>query len=270
MIAVIAGEGNLPKVIINNFYKKKVNFFLINLRKKKIINKKNIYNLNITQISKILNLLKKNNCKEVILAGKVSRPSIEDFKLDYQAIKLLPKLIFHLKKGDSHVLDFVINFLKKNKINVISCLKYLPEITADKFTSPIKISNKEMADIKKGTKLLNHINSNFDVGQSVVINNGFVVGIEAAEGTDLMLNKIIPIQKKINKKGSLSGVLIKMPKKIQDIRVDIPTIGLKTIQNCLKAGIRGIALKKNENIFLDQEKSLKLIKQNNFFIKVIN
>ena len=68
----------------------------------------------------------------------------------------------------------------------------------------------------------------------------------------------------------MSGVLIKIPKKIQDIRVDIPTIGLRTIQNCLRAGIRGIALKKNENIFLDQKKSLKLIKQNNFFIKVIN
>ena len=117
--------------------------------------------------------------------------------------------------------------------------------------------------------LLNHINSKFDVGQSIVINNGFVVGIEAAEGTDLMLNKIIPIQKKINK-GPLSGVLIKMPKKIQDIRVDIPTIGFRTIKNCLKAGIRGIALKKNQNIFLDQEKSLKLIKRNNFFIKIIN
>jgi DUF1009 family protein len=68
----------------------------------------------------------------------------------------------------------------------------------------------------------------------------------------------------------LSGVLVKMPKKIQDIRVDIPTIGFRTIQNCIRAGIRGIALKKNENIFLDQEKSLKLIKDKHFFIKVVN
>lgn len=269
MIAVIAGEGNLPKLIIKKFIKKKINFCLINLSKKKIINKKNIYNFNIIQISKILNLLKKNKCKEVILAGKVLRPNIKDFRLDYQAVKLLPDIIFNLKKGDSYMLDLVINFFKKNKINVVSCLKYLPEITADNFICPIKVSNKEIKDIKKGKKLLNHINSKFDVGQSIVINNGFVVGIEAAEGTDLMLNKIILIQKKINK-DSLSGVLIKMPKKIQDIRVDIPTIGFKTIKNCLKAGLRGIALKKNENIFLDQEKSLKLIKKNNFFIKVIN
>ena len=269
MIAVIAGEGTLPKVIIKKFQKKKINICIINLSKKKIINRKNTYNLNITEISKILNLLKKNHCNEVILAGKVSRPNIDEFKLDYQIIKLLPEIIFNSKKGDSYLLDFIVNLFKKNKINVISCLKYLPEITADGFICPSKISNKDIADIRKGKMLLNHINSKFDVGQSIVINNGFVVGIEAAEGTDLMLNKIISIQKKINK-GSLSGVLIKMPKKIQDIRVDIPTIGFRTIQNCIRAGIRGIALKKNENIFLDQKKSFKLIKQNNFFIKVIN
>ena len=68
----------------------------------------------------------------------------------------------------------------------------------------------------------------------------------------------------------LSGVLVKMPKKIQDIRVDIPTIGLSTIKNCLDACIKGIALKKNENIFLDQERCYKLIQKNNFFIKVVN
>ena len=269
MIAIIAGEGHLPKIIIKKLNKKKIKFCLINLSKNKIFNKKNIYNLNITEISNILNLLKKNECKEVVLVGKVSRPSIKDFNLDHQTVKLLPKIIFNLKKGDSYVLDLVINFFKKNKINVVSCLKYLPEITADSFVSPSKISNKEIADINKGKTLLNHINSKFDVGQSIVINNGFVVAIEAAEGTDLMLNKIVSIQKKINK-GSLSGVLIKMPKKIQDIRVDIPTIGYKTVQNCIKAGIRGIALKKNENIFLDQERSLRLMKKNNFFIKVIN
>lgn len=59
MIAVIAGEGNLPKIIIRKFYKKKINFCVINLSKKKSINRKNTYNLNITEISNILNLLKK-------------------------------------------------------------------------------------------------------------------------------------------------------------------------------------------------------------------
>jgi len=61
-----------------------------------------------------------------------------------------------------------------------------------------------------------------------------------------------------------------VPKKIQDLRVDLHTIGYETIRNCIKIGLRGIALKKNQNIFLDQKKSLNLIKKNNFFITVIN
>lgn len=265
MIGLIAGIGNLPKVIIKKFNQKKIKYCLINLNFK--YKRKNYYK--ITEITKIINFLKKNNCKEVILAGKVIRPSIKDFNFDYETIKLLPKIIYNLKKGDSYILDLAIKIFKKNNIKVVSCLKYLPEITADNFVSPSKHSKQDLEDIKKAKLILNHINSKFDVGQSIVVNKGFVVGIEAAEGTDLMLEKISQIQKKINK-GSLSGVLVKMPKKIQDKRVDIPTIGLRTIKNCLKIGLKGIALKKNENIFLDQEQSYKLLKNNNFFIKVVN
>lgn len=268
MIGLIAGEGSLPKVLIKQFNRKKINFCLLNLTSKKIT-KKNSYNLCITEISKIIKILKQNNCREVIMVGKVTRPSLKNFRMDFLTIKLLPKIIYNLKKGDSYILDFVIKVFKKNKINVVSCLKYLPEIKAENFISSSKPSSKDMADINKAKLILKHINSKFDVGQSIVVNRGFVVGIEAAEGTDLMLKKIAKIQAKINT-GLPSGVLVKMPKKIQDIRVDIPTIGLSTIKNCLDAGIKGIALKKNENIFLDQERCYKLIKKNNFFIKVVN
>ena len=84
-----------------------------------------------------------------------------------------------------------------------------------------------------------------------------------------VFKKLFFLKNKINKKNP-SGVLIKVPKKIQDLRVDLPTIGYETIRNCIKIGLRGIALKKNQNIFLDQKKSLNLIKKHSFFITVIN
>lgn len=268
MIGVIAGKGNLPKVLINKLIQKKIKFILINIGfKAKINNISN--NFKITEIFNIIDFLNSNHCKKVILVGKVNRPSLKDLKFDYKILKLLPEILINLKKGDSFLLDLVIKILKKNKIEVVSCLKYIPEITADNFLSKTKPSKDDILDIKKGKSLLEHINSKFDVGQSVVVNKGFVVGIEGAEGTDLMLRKITKIQKKINN-GKLSGVLVKIPKKIQDIRVDIPTIGINTIKNCINAGIKGIALKRNENIFLDQNKCNELIKKNKFFIKVIN
>ena len=268
MIGLLIGDGNLPKVLIKNLLLKKTKFIAINLSNKKI-SKKFFYNFNISQFSKIVETLKKNNCKEVILAGKVTRPRSEDIKIDFNTIKILPKILLSLSKGDSHALDFVINYLKKINMKVVSCTKYAPELLAENLIKKFKLSNQDLKDIEKGKEVLNHINKKYDVGQSIIINKGLVVGIEAAEGTDAMISKSLPMIKKMNKK-KCSGVLVKLPKKIQDLRVDLPTIGYDTIKNCIKIGLNGIALKKNQNIFLDQEKSLNLIKKNNFFITVIN
>ena len=268
MIGIIAGDGDLPKLLVKKLNKKKISFIYINLQPKKIL-KTNFYNYNIFEISNILKALNVNNCQKVILVGKVFRPPIHDFRFDKELIKLLPKILLNYKKGDGHLLDMVINFFKKNKITVISCINYLSELKAENFISINKPNKQDLLDINKGVKLLNHINSKFDVGQSAIINKGYVVAIEGASGTDSMINNSIKIQKKINK-NNYSGVLIKIPKKKQDLRVDLPTIGYRTIKNCIRAGVKGIALKKNENIFLDQNKSFDIIKKNNFFIKVID
>jgi DUF1009 family protein len=268
MIGIIAGEGSLPKVLINNFLLKKKKVLVINLSKKKI-KKKNFFNFKITELSKIIKTLKTHNCKEVILAGKVTRPRIQDLKIDFNTLKIIPKIIKSFRKGDSYALDFVIDYFRKINIHIVSCTKYLPELAAENFKKKFQISAKDKKDIEKGNAVLNHINNKHDVGQSIIVNNGYIVGIEAAEGTDQMILKSKKILKKINKNKS-GGVLVKIPKKIQDLRVDLPTIGYNTIRNCLKVGLRGIALKKNQNIFLDQEKSLNLIKNNNFFITFVN
>ena len=268
MIGLLIGDGNLPKVLIKRLEQKKIKFIAINLSKKKIF-KNFFYNFNISQFSKIVETLKVNNCKKVILVGKVIRPRTEDIKIDFNTLRLLPKILLSLKKGDSHALDFVINHLNQMNMKVISCTKYLPELLAENFVNKVKLSKQDLRDIEKGKAILNHINKKYDVGQSIIFNKGLVVGIEAAEGTDAMILKSSSVMNKINKKNP-SGVLIKVPKKIQDLRVDLPTIGYETIRNCIKIGLRGIALKKNQNIFLDQKKSLNLIKKHSFFITVIN
>ena len=267
MIGIIAGDGSLPKLIVKKLKNKKFNHIVINLSKKN--QKQQKYNFAITQISSIIQILKKNQCKEVILAGKVTRPNFADLRFDKKIIKFLPKILDGLKKGDSYLLDLVINILKKEKMKVVSCTKYLPELFANNIKSEKIISGQDLKDIKKGKNLLEFLNQKFDVGQSAIISNGYVVAIEAAEGTDEMLSKSSKILKKINRTKQ-SGILLKLPKKIQDLRVDLPTIGFRTLQKCISLGLNGIVLKKNAHIFLDQKKSKNLIAKNNFFIKVIN
>ena len=267
MIGIIAGDGSLPKLIVKKLKNKKINHIVINLSKKN--QKQQKYNFAITQISSIIQILKKNQCKEIILAGKVTRPNFADLRFDKKIIKFLPKILDGLKKGDSYLLDLVINILKNEKMKVISCTKYLPELFANNIKSEKILTSQDLKDIKKGKNLLETLNQKFDVGQSAIISNGYVVAIEAAEGTDEMLSKSSKILKKINRTKQ-SGILLKLPKKIQDLRVDLPTIGFRTIQKCINLGLNGIILKKNAHIFLDQQKSKNLIAKNNFFIKVIN
>ena len=89
------------------------------------------------------------------------------------------------------------------------------------------------------------------------------MAIEAAEGTDEMLKRVAKIRLKISNK---SGVLIKLPKKKQSLSYDLPTIGYKTVQLCVKSKLNGIFLKKNQNIFLDQKRAIKLANKHGFFI----
>ena len=98
--------------------------------------------------------------------------------------------------------------------------------------------------------------------QGVVIRNNRVVALETNGGTEKMLRKIRK-DSKIN-----NGVLIKYPKKKQDLRVDLPTIGLDTLKQCKKAGIKGIVLKHKMNIFLNKKSSIKFANKNKMFILV--
>ena len=113
-------------------------------------------------------------------------------------------------------------------------------------------------DIEKGKKILEN-NSKFDIGQSIVMQQGSVIGIEAAQGTDNLLRQSSTY---INNK----GVLIKLAKLNQDLRADLPTIGIRTLKNCHKFGICGVAYSANKTIFINKGKILEFCKNNNIFL----
>ena len=107
-------------------------------------------------------------------------------------------------------------------------------------------------------------NSKYDIGQSILVQEGNVIGIEAIQGTDNLIKQSLPYMQKVKK-----GVLIKLIKVKQDLRADLPTIGLKTLKNCLKSGVVGIAYSANKTIFLDKEKILSFCIKNNFSYMVV-
>ena len=265
MLGLIVGESSLPNYVINKLLKKNIEFLILDLTKSYIYKRyKNSYSLKITELGKAISILKKNNCKNVIFIGKVERPDISLLKFDRKALFYLPRLFSAFKKGDGNILKEIIKIFKENKLNVVNSMKFTPElIFKDKSINKVKINNTDKSSISKGVKIIKSL-SKFDIGQSVVINNGYVLAIEGPEGTDETIKRSLHLSKKYKLKNK--SILVKFPKANQDLRIDLPTIGFDTIKNCIKANIKGIAVKRAQNIILDRDKIINLVKKNNFFI----
>ena len=102
----------------------------------------------------------------------------------------------------------------------------------------------------------------YNFSQGTVVRNNKVVAIEGKGGTEKMLKKCQ------SKKIKNSGVLVKFPKKKQDLRIDLPTVGLKTLVQCKSAGLKGIVLKAKQNVFLERKKCITFANKNKMFIIV--
>ena len=261
MIGLIFGDTDFPIEILKTIKKKKINYLIIDLSKsKKFKNDKRSYSVSIGQFGKIINILKENKCKKVIFAGKVNYPNLSKLKLDFKGLYYIPRIIRASKLGDAAILKEIIKILTHYKIKTESSLKFNPELSLKKGNySKIKPNNQDQLDIKIAIKALNNLGQ-YSYSQGVVVRNKKVVLIEGIGGTEKMLKN------SKSKKFRNHGVLVKFPKKKQDLRVDLPTIGLKTLKQSKIAGLKGIVIKSKQNVFLDKNKCINFANKNKMFI----
>ena len=263
MLGLILGGAQFPKEILKKIKKLKIKHFIIDLSQKKEFKKeKNVNYVSLGQFGKIINIIKKNKCKKVIFAGKVYKPKLSTLKLDLKGIYYIARIINAAKKGDAAILKEIINILSKEKIKVIKSNTYNPELTLKKGVYTItKPSKQNLNTINKGVEILEKENS-FNHVQGLVIDKFNNTNKEKSGGTKKMINSL-------NKNKFLERILIKLPKKKQDLRIDLPTIGIDTLNDCKKYFIKGIVLKSNANIFLDKTKCINFANKNKIFIKII-
>ncbi len=266
-IGIISGDGNLPIYIGNSLIKKNfdITYLLLNsVKSKKIYKKHNYVDINILSIKKIINILKKNNIQKIIFAGSIRRPSIKELGFDIETIKLAKKLFLE-KKGDNNLLVSIKNYLEEKGFAFLEWTKYCPELfSIENNLSKIKPSKHAVNNLKKAQSIYSHF-KNIDVGQSMIIQNQLVLGLEAIEGTDSLIKRCSYYRRKGDK-----GSLIKFSKKNQSMLIDIPLIGLKTIKNIKKFSYEGVFLEKNKCLIIDKEKIIKYANQNNIFISSVD
>ena len=263
MIGLIFGETSFPIKILKKIKKRKLNYLIVDLSKSKKFKKdKKSYSVSIGEFGKIISILKDNSCKKVLFAGKVSKPNFSKLKLDLKGIYYMPRIIKSSKIGDVAILKEIINILKEQSIKTISSLSFNPELSLKKGNySKIKPNKEDQKNIKKAINTLNKLGK-YNFSQGTVVRNKKVIAIEGRDGTEKMLKKCK------SKKFRNNGVLVKFPKKKQDLRIDLPTVGLKTLKQCTVAGLKGIVLKGKQNIFLDKNKCINWANKNKMFITV--
>lgn len=265
-IIILAGKGDLPYEVIKVLKLQKKLFKVIAFEKNKVslkVSKLLYKEINFGGIITALKNLKKDGFESIIMVGAVQKPKISEIIPDMNSIKLLPEFAKKIiEGGDNNLLSFSIKKIKDLGFQILDIRKILPTYFYPKGiitkTAPDK---KFLSDIKKGKKILNTI-SRFDIGQSIIIQNGDVVGIEGAEGTDALIKH----SKSFLSKDKRGGVLVKLSKLKQELLVDLPTIGKTTIENCKKNNVCGVAYSSGKTIFLDAEKILNFCNKNKIFL----
>ncbi len=192
--------------------------------------------------------LRAAGCRELVLAGPVKRPSLLDLRPDAMGAKLLARIGRAAFAGDDGLLAAIVRVLGEEGFTVIGAHEVIGEVLAPEgLLSATAPDAAALADITRGVAVVHALGA-ADVGQGAVVQQGIVLAVEAVEGTDAMLARAATLRRP-----GPGGVLVKLVKPGQDRRADLPTLGVKTVQGVVEAGLRGIAFEAGGAILMDRE-----------------
>ena len=265
-IGLVAGSGNLPISIVKECINRNIKPFVVLVNGFAMRdNYKNLDNITINfgDVGKAINFFKKNKVKYIVFAGGVKKPNIKRIWPDFKGLFLLFRLLRCKYFGDDSILQTTIKCLEKEGFSVLSVDEILSDIKISVgIAGSITLPNKDYnIDINLGIKVLKQI-GDLDIGQSVVVQNGIVLGIECLEGTE----KLIERCGKLKYNSGRKPVLIKIKKTKQTKKIDLPAIGEDTIIQLKKAGFAGIAIDANDGLIINRENTIRLADENNLFI----
>ena len=195
------------------------------------------------EVGKLFAALKERAIAEMVIIGAMTRPELVDLRLDWGAVKRAAGLAQLFRRGDNGLLAGLAAIIEREGVRVVGAHEIAPRLLAP--FGPIGArapSEEDETDISLGVRLLGAL-SIFDAGQGAIVAAGRVLAIEAAEGTDAMLARVAEMRANGRLRlAGLAGVLVKAPKRGQDLRLDMPAVGPKTIEGAVKAQLRGVAI----------------------------
>jgi DUF1009 family protein len=269
-IAIVSGGGTLPFATADAAMQKGRRAVLLALRGSADPARVPDYPhhwIAVGQIGRMCKLARQEGCRDMVFIGGLVRPTLGQLRFDFETLLLLPRLARIFRGGDGHFFHGIVSIFEERGFNVLGAHEVAPRILVPEGAlGRCKPSTTDLTDITRGLEFL-HATGPFDVGQAVVIAQNRILGVEAAEGTDHMLARFADVRRS----GRIripagTGVLVKAPKQGQDRRIDLPSIGPKTIESAINAGLNGIAVVAGSAIVAEPERIAEMADRANLFV----
>lgn len=263
-LGIVAGGGNLPQRLIDYCKLNGRDFFVLAIEGNadKTICAADIPHqwIRIGQAGSGFKRFGKENVEEVVMIGTIRRPTIKELVPDMRTAAFFAK-VGAKSLGDDGILRALIKEIEGEKMKVVGIQDVMPELLAKSgVLGKIKPKKQDKLDIKRGVEVAFALGQ-LDVGQAAIVQNGLVLGLEGIEGTDELIKRC----KNYKRKGN-GGVLVKLRKPQQDMRIDLPTIGTKTVINAKESGLAGIAIHAGNTLIVDEKEVIKLANKEGLFI----
>ena len=262
-LGILAGNGTMPKEVVEHCKTTNREYFVVGLEPYVLlatINETPHALVKIGEIGKIYKHFEQNHVKEIVFAGGIRRPSLKELIPDWEGAKLMTKLAVK-KMSDDNIFRFLFEEIEMKGFHVVGAHEVMPQILFnEEHFGKKKPTKADLENIEYAIRVSKALGS-LEVGQACVVQEGIILAVEAREGTDNMIDRVSALTRK-----GRPPILVKLTKPGQDPRVDLPTIGPRTIEYMIKNGIKGLAVERGLTIFLEKERVLKMIEEANIFV----
>ncbi len=255
-LAIVAGGGDLPRRVAEQARRTERNPFVVGLAgfaDEGLVSEFGGVQLSVGQLGKLIQLMRKEGCEEMVFAGSLKRPDFSTLKLDLKGIQSLPRILAAAKKGDDALLRAVMDVFAEAGFRIIGADDVLDDLRVG--AGPLgRVAPRQehWADIRRAAEVAS-VSGSLEIGQGAVSCDGLILAVEAQEGTDQMLARIPALTAEIRgTPEARRGVLVKRPKPQQERRIDLPTIGVRTVEGAAAAGLAGIAVEAGAALVVDR------------------
>ncbi len=258
-IGLIAGQGSIPEALANRWESEGLTPVIVGLKgitDPSIFKNRIAAEFSIGQAGHILHFFKSHGVTKLVMVGALRRPNFWRLRTDFVGLGIVARLLLR-QMGDDSLLRFIRREIEKFGIQVMGLHDYMPELLCPSGVLTKTIPTAEDLEIiTKGFAAAKQHGAD-DKGQSIVVHASGLCGVEGRDGTNALIASCA---------GQVGAILVKVSKPQQDMALDMPTIGVSTVENILKSGFKGIAVEAGKTIIVNQDMVVGLCDEHGLFL----